>query len=69
MIYSEIAIDRYGFLGSIPTFPKFLNFVFCFIIKNIMYSMPYLFLKNFKNRVLRAKIFQIAAISIFCYDF
>jgi len=32
-------------------------------------TMPYLFLVNFKNQDLWAKIFQIAAISIFCYDF
>jgi len=31
-------------------FPKILNFVFCFIINNKMYSMPYLFFKNFKNQ-------------------
>jgi len=29
---------------------KFLNLVFCFIMKNIMSSMPYLFFKNFKNQ-------------------
>jgi len=45
-------------------FPKFLNVVFCFIIKNIMYSMPYLYFKNFKNQNLSAK-----KISIFCYDY
>ena len=38
-------------------------------IKNVMFSMPYLVLKNFKNQDLWAKIFQIAAISIFCYIF
>ena len=53
----------------IPIFPNFLNFVFCFIIKNAMYSIPYHFIKNFKNQDLWAKTFQIAAISIFCYDF
>jgi len=29
--------------------------------------MPYLFFKNFKNQDLSAKIFEIAAISIFDY--
>jgi len=57
-----LEIDRYGFLGAdanisaihglIPIFPKFLNLLFCFIIKNNMYSMPYLFFKNFKNQEL-----------------
>jgi len=37
-----------AFMGLI--FPKFLDLVFCFIIKNIMYSMPYLFVKNFKKQ-------------------
>jgi len=31
--------------------------------------MSYLFFKNFKNQDWWAKIFQIAAISRFCYDF
>jgi len=45
-----LEIDRYGFFeadtnisaihGPIPIFPKFLNLVFCFIIKNMMYFMP-----------------------------
>ena len=47
----------------------FQNLVFWFIIKNIMYSMPYLFFKNFKTQDLWAKIFEIAAILVFCYDF
>jgi len=38
-------------------FAKFLNLVFCFIVKNMMYSAPYLFLKTFKNQDLWAKIF------------
>jgi len=36
--------------GPITDTSKFLNLVFCFIIKNIMYSVPYLFLKNFTNQ-------------------
>jgi len=31
-------------------FPKFSNLVFCFIIKNRVYFIPYLFFKNFKNQ-------------------
>ena len=34
-----------------------------------MYYMPYLFFTNFKNQDLLTKSFQIAAISIFCYDY
>jgi len=34
-----------------------------------MYSVLYLFFKNFKNEDLWAKIYQIVAISIFCYGF
>jgi len=37
------------FMDRQPIFPKFLNLVFCFIIKNVMSSMPYLFFKNFKK--------------------
>jgi len=40
-----------------PIFPKILNLVFCFIIKNMMYFMPYLCFKNLKNQDLWAKIF------------
>jgi len=53
MPVSQVEIDRYSFFGAdtdisamhglILIFPKFLNLVFCFIIKNIMNSMPYLF--------------------------
>jgi len=74
-----VEIDRYGFFEAdtdipvihgpiyrpIPTFPKFTNLVFCFIIKNMVYFVPYLFFKNLKNQGLSAKIFEIAAISIF----
>jgi len=38
------------FINRRLIFQKFLNLVFCFIIKNIMYSMPYLFFKNLKSR-------------------
>jgi len=34
---------------------------------NVFYALP--FFKNFKNQDLWAKIFQTAAISIFCYGF
>ena len=52
-----VEIGRYSFFGAnanisairAPILPKFLNRLFCFIIKNIMYSVPYLFLKNVKN--------------------
>jgi len=36
----------------IPIFLKFLNLVFCFIIKNMMYFMPYLFSKPYKSEFL-----------------
>jgi len=42
---------------------KIFYLLFCFIVKNTMYSMPYLLFRNLD------KIFQTAAISIFCYDF
>jgi len=32
-----------------PIFPKFFNLVFCFVIKNVMYSVPNIFFKNFEN--------------------
>jgi len=31
----------------IPTFPKFLNLVFCFIIKNTIYFMPFMLLSKY----------------------
>jgi len=60
----QLEIDRYGFFEAdtdisaihgpiyrpIPIFPKFLDLIFCFIIKNMMYFMPYLFFKTFKNQ-------------------
>jgi len=54
-----------AFLRPTPIFPKYKNLVFCFIIKNMVYFVPYLFFKNLKNQGLSAKIFEIAAISIF----
>jgi len=41
-----------AFFRLIPIliFPKYLNLVFCFIIKNMVYFMPYLFFKNIKNQ-------------------
>jgi len=34
----------------IPIFRKLFNLVFCFIIKNIVYFLRYLFIKTFKNQ-------------------
>jgi len=51
--------DWYQYIGHscndsqywLLTFTKFLNLVFCFIIKNIViYYMTYLFIKNLKSR-------------------
>jgi len=54
-----LEINQYGFFGvdvniltnygPILIFPNFLNLVFCFLIKNIMYSMLYLFQKLKKS--------------------
>jgi len=63
--FFEADTDISAIHGPIPIFPKFLNLVFCFIIKNMMYFMPYVFFKYLKNQDLWAKIFEIAAISIF----
>jgi len=54
-----------AFLRPIPIFPIILNIVFCFIIKNVMYFMPYLFFKTLKKSGFTSKNFEIAAISIF----
>jgi len=64
--YNIYEIFQYGAITDIS---KFLNLVICLIIKSIMYSVPYLFFINFKNQDLLAKFLQIAATSIFCYDF
>jgi len=71
-LLSQIEINRYGFFeantdisavhGPIPIFPKLLNLVFCFIIKNVFHALP--FFQNLKNQDLQAKIFEIGAISI-----
>jgi len=53
-----------AFLKPIPIFPNILNLVFCFIIKNVMYLMPYLFFKTLKIRIYELDFFEIAAISI-----
>ena len=47
------------FIDRLLIFPKFLNLVFCLIIKNIMYSMPYLFSKTSNIRILELKIFKL----------
>jgi len=43
----------------IPIFPKFLNLVFCFIIKYMMYFMPYLFFKNLKIRIYKLEFLKL----------
>jgi len=48
-----------AFLRPIPIFPKFLNLVICFIIKNIMYFMPYIFFKNLKIRIYKLKFLKL----------
>jgi len=73
----QLGIDRYGFFGAamhgpIPIFLKFLIFfnqVSCFIVKNIMYTMPYLFFKNFKNQILGAKFFKLQQFPYFTMIF
>jgi len=60
-----IEIDRYGFFEADTDSYKIFKLVFCFIIKNMVYFIPYLFFKNFKNQDLLANIFEIAAISKF----
>ena len=62
-IYS-LGLTYMTFLGPIPIFPKFLNLVFCFIVKNIIYGILCLFSKTSTIRIWE-KIIQIAAISIF----
>jgi len=48
-----------AFLRPIPIVPKFLNIGFCFIIKNMMHFMPYLFLKNLKIRIDKLKYLKL----------
>jgi len=67
--YFCVAIDQYGFSeadtdisaihGPIPIFPKFLNLVFCFIVKNMMYFMPYLFFKTLKIRIYKLEFLKL----------
>ena len=47
---TDVDTDISAFHGPITDISKFVNLVFCFITKNIMYSMPYLLFKNFKNQ-------------------
>jgi len=59
-----------AFLGPIPITDISKSFKSCFLLhyqkRNVFYALT--FFKNFKNQDLWAKFFQIAAISIFCYD-
>ena len=48
-----------AFLRPIPIFPKILNIVFCFIIKNVMYFMPYLFFKTLKIRSYKQEFLKL----------
>jgi len=48
-----------SFLRPIPIFAKFLNLVFCFIIKNMMYFMPYLVFKNLKISIYKLKYLKL----------
>ena len=58
---------RYWYIGHswtdsqyrYPIFPKFLNLVFCFIIKNMIYSMPYVFSITLKIRIYELKFFKL----------
>jgi len=43
----------------IPIFPKILNIVFCFINKDVMYFMPYLFVKTLKTRIYRQEFLKL----------
>jgi len=48
-----------AFLRPIPIFPKFLNLVFCFIIKKTMYCMPYIFFKTLKIRIYKLEFLKL----------
>jgi len=60
-----LEINQYGFFGAdintnilaIANISEFLNLVFCFIIKNIMYAMLYLFSKTLKIKIYELKFF------------
>ena len=59
-MWTKMEIDWYGFLaadtnisaihGPITDISKIFNLVFCFIIKNVIYFMPFLSFKNLKNK-------------------
>jgi len=73
LVYFAIEIDRYGFFEAgtdisgihgpihrlIPIFPKFVSLVFCFIIKNMMFFMPYLFFKTLKIRIYELEFLKL----------
>jgi len=48
-----------AFWRPILIFPKFLNLVFRFIIKNMMYFMLYLFSKTSKIRIYELKFLNL----------
>jgi len=43
----------------IPIFPKFLNLVFCFIIKNMMCFVLYLFIKALKIKIYELELLKL----------
>jgi len=53
----------------ISIFAKFSNHVFCFIIKNVLYSMFYLFSKTSKIRINELKFFQLQQFKYFAMIF
>jgi len=62
-----------AFLRPIPIFPKFINLVFCFIIKNMMYFLSYLFFKTLKSRIytlefLKLQKFQYILLALFAIN-
>jgi len=54
-----------AFLRPMPIFPTFLNLVFCFIIKNRVYFMPYLFSKTSKIRIYELKFLKLQQFQYF----
>jgi len=81
IVDTRVEIDQYGFFvidtnisakyQPIADTDISKIFKFCFLLHYQKYNVFYAlrFFKNFKNQDLLAKIFQIVAISIFCYDF
>jgi len=62
-----------AFLRPILIFPKFINLVFCFIIKNMMYFLSYLFFKTLKSRIytlefLKLQKFQYILLALFAIN-